>query len=725
MKHVDDATPRNALLGLAAGMLAVILIPELTQAGFYFADDVRHYFMPLAMEIGQRLSEGEMPWMTLRTWFAGNILGDGLMSLLNPINLFLYWLASRIGDPQAAALTFAGTYLFLTALGVFALARAYQVPRRWAVVAALAYCSSAYVMYWHASSWWNQFIGTCWMIWAWAGWRNFLREGSYGLVAFIGTYFLLISGWPQGAVMAVLIVVVELFFARDRFIVLSVPAGRRGAIIHGSRLAAVIGLGMCAIGASLLSNYPAYIHAADSARSNWGLFRGGNWTGSLDYLIAAGWPSYLAVDPAFFDKESSFPVFYLAWFVPPALLLLFSRSIRSACAPRVQPLLAIAAVAVLITLGPEQIYMLRWPLRFLTFAHIALVLAACIVLPNIDLKRRIDRLTVLGYVLVGAVVSIQVDPESLALHLQFLALVLIAVGLATFRQPSTGPRPLPIVIVMLVTELCFHFNWPRNLNVGQWQVPSTPRPVAQQPVPANSRAVLMPMELPCDSDCLFASGNIGLWEPGRALNGYTPVGQRAYHSTLGFNLWSWSLVPEFVAAYFAEDPGSGKRLHELMRLEEFRVARGELLDRFNEASKGDWGIEHLAQGSVFRRPASTQVLPGTVSWATPGLRLKVDSQVTTARERLELVENGTDSSARIVFARPWYPGYSAELEGEPLKVERYARFLVSVQVPAVRSGTITLQYRPAGIQWTLPLAVLCTVLAIFITLHARRREKRH
>jgi hypothetical protein len=720
-----DITRLKATLALLLGMLVVVLVPFLANSSFYYDDDVRHYFMPQVMDVGLRLAKGEMPWITLRSWFAGDYVGEGVLSLFNPINLALYWLGARSGDPELAALVFAGAYLHLTAFGVYALARNYGVERSWSVVAALAYCTSSFAMYWWASTWWNALAGVCWMTWAWTAWRSFVRESRYGLLAFSATYFLLVSGWPHGVIMGALIVLVEMVAARGRFILPGrtlVLAGRRMPAPAIGRLAAVLLLAACAAGASMLSNYPALLHAGESARSAWGLSGGHNWVGSLDYLIAAGWPSFLGSSTVFFGLEPQFPSFYLAWFVPPALMLLLYRPYRTFARP-LFPLLIIGALSVLLSFGPQQSFFLRWPLRFLTFGHIALAIAACHVLPRLALCAPPDRATWSGYLALGLIISYLADPEYWPIHVALAAIVALGWMMLGSKPPGHTLRALAAAAFLLLVHFTIHAAWPRNPTVGEWAVPQHAYVREPESFTGDSRVVLVRHSLAChEGACPLATGNIGLWEAGRALNGYSPTGARPYHSVLGFDLWShtdpMSLESLALRAYFSRDPGTGKARHELMRINEFRVGGAAMQKQFAAMLGDDWLVEPLHQGTVFRAPSPPSRLPGTVSWTSPGVQ--VQGGPPSSKEERLLVRNGS-SDGRIIFARAWYPGYEAHIDGQPLRVAPYADFLVSVQLPPGADGTLVLRFLPPGIRWTAPLAATCLLLALGISMTARRR----
>jgi hypothetical protein len=721
MSPVEISLPR-ALVLLLLGTLAVIAIPALVDAGFYYDDDVRHYFMPQVLDVGLRLGQSEFPWITARAWFSGNYVGEGLLSLFNPINLGLYWLCARMGSPEAAALLFAGTYLLLTSLGMFTLARSYSVSRTWSVVAALAYCSSGFSLYWWASSWWNALVGFCWMIWAWVGWRLYISHEKCGLVAFFGTYFLLVSGWPHGVIMGVIAALVEMFEARREFLLAGPGTDgiARLARVKWPRLSRVFLLAILAALASLLSNYPAYLHAQGSGRIAWGLSGGATWVGSLDYILAAGWPSFLGTPGVFFGDKTTAPAFYLAWIVPPALLMLFRRDNWTHDSRMLRPLLLVGAIAAVLTLGPQQLFFLRWPLRFLSFAHVAFAVAACFVLARADLASRPNRLILVSYAIAGLLVSLMIDPEIWLVHILLNGIALLGTLIVASKPAHSHLRPLGAATFLLLLQFMTHTFWPRNDTVGHWSVPrGASYPANPEAFSPDNRMVLMRSSYPCNGDkCPLASGNIGMWEEGRAINGYSPTGAKVYHSVLGFDPWSrtspTSLIPLTLAAYFARDKETSEPRYRLMRINEFRAAGPLLPEQLEQVMRDEWRTSNGPNGTVFRL-VDDYSLPGTVSWASPHLELAADARFSSVLEKIIVTANdASGGEGRIIFARAWYPGYAATLDGRPVEVQEHGDMLVSVRIPPGASGTLELRFRPPGISWTAPLATASFLFALLL-----------
>jgi uncharacterized membrane protein YfhO len=83
-----------------------------------------------------------------------------------------------------------------------------------------------------------------------------------------------------------------------------------------------------------------------------------------------------------------------------------------------------------------------------------------------------------------------------------------------------------------------------------------------------------------------------------------------------------------------------------------------------------------------------------------------------------------DEPARIVFARLWFPGYTATLDGRPIDVVRHDGTLVAVDLPPGSDGELVISYRSPGF---VPLAILAlasiAALAVGQVLAHRRRSR--
>jgi hypothetical protein len=688
-------------LGFPLLLLLVISIPELLEPGFYYYDDVRHFFLPSIAEAGRQLWAGEFPWISLRSWYSGNLIGEGQLSLLNPLNLLLYAACAKIDDLEMAAFLFAGSYLFLTGLGVFFLARTYRIPSVYAALAAITYCSSSFFTYFYAASWWNALTATCWLVWAWACWVRLLQGQAMLLPTFVCTTFLLSAGWPHGALSLGIVVVASL-----------IVSGRQA--LNPVLFFRILLVGCCSIAASLLAIYPLLATLAGSKRAAWGIISGPEFAGSLEYFLAASWPSYIASARIFFNESAQMPSFYLGWFVVPPLLMKLWAKDGFFADKDVKPLLIVFTVLALLSLGPQFLFAIRWPLRFLPSAHVCLLLMACMALARSAALGRADKQVWGAYFALGFVLSCLLSPVNTEAHALMLLLAVLSLAALVVYGHDSKSRGRLLIGTTLVFAVAFHFVWPRNPNVTDWSVPLqqvSPAIDAASPPSGNSRLTLLQGPPPCDTiTCLLVSGAAGLWEEGRMVNGYTPMAFKGYADVLGFNLWSWS-KPQYVENYFKRDAESGLMLFELMRINEFRAAYGTLNKAFEQHRQGEWLERRYADGVSYQRVMSGKELPGTLSWVGAGLTV-AGLSASTLEERVTIQSNVAPSARHLVFARAWYPGYMATIDGQPLPLKTYAGLLVSVSVPPGLTGELALRFKPPGHAWTLPLALAAILLLI-------------
>jgi hypothetical protein len=337
-----------------------------------------------------------------------------------------------------------------------------------------------------------------------------------------------------------------------------------------------------------------------------------------------------------------------------------------------------------------------------------MLLAACMALSRFSAPDKFDRRVWISYVVFGYAASWLISPGISDVHAVF-ALVSIASLIVFFRCGENGRKRATMLIVSsMIFSFTIYSYWPRNLNVGDWPTPEGPLHAetldfsAHKTEVGNSRLVLIPHFGPCESTgCIYASGAIGLWESGRMINGYTPIPAISYVKKLGFNVWSWS-APSFIERYFRKDEQSGLMLFELMRINEVRVVSRPLNDAFRSAKSTGWEEERTELGRIYRHVSKRVFLPGTLAWFENHLKIHSISAATSL-EQLEV--DSSSGAGRVVFARAWYPGYRAELNGIELPVKRHEGFIVALDVPAGMHGVLTLRFLPPGFYWTMPLAL--------------------
>jgi hypothetical protein len=684
---------------LITALLALIgvLIPDWVSPGYYYHDDVRHYFMAPIHVIGAELHQGSWPILSLRSAYAGDFLGEGQFGLFNPVTLFLYAVVSRIPNLETGALFYAGSHLIAIALGVYALARRFGAPAHWAALGGVAYATSGMNSYWYASSWWNALTANAWFIWALVFWLSVLRERRRFLVAMLCSAAVLMGGWPHGSVALAITVGI-----------LAIRYAAQGKTSTPLLDAAVTGSGAILI--SLLAIVPLALHVWETDRAHLGTFHDGILSATLDSLIAISWPSHLTALPTFFGRKTEQPHYYLAWFIAPLLVLNAQRlpALWRDKSNDLAILTILGGLFALLSMGPQHIGALRWPFRFVPYFQLFILLAALGVAPDrcpsLKSPRRLVLLWLLGFILCW-----QQEPAAIDLHLAFALLCLVAGWLAFTRKSLAGCCAILFGTTLLVTA-AIHLVWPINTNVSRWPAPQVGSIQADLPVDAGRVLVVQPRarDDPASWQHL-PSGNIPLWENRPFINGYSPVEHSRLKRTLCFNIWGWT-CNRATEDLLARDAGTGTDMAALLRIEEIRTASGDYTRRMESVGPGS-GFRRVTDApdhTVWSRPIVS--LPGTLSWVAPGLEIRVSGKPSDRGEAY-LIENADSQPARMIWARIARPGYEITLDGNLIPMEHYEGLLVSARVPAGAKGELVLTHRMPGWPWT-PLAALAGALVV-------------
>lgn len=697
---------------LAAALIGVFstLLPYALKPGFYFLDDKQHYFLPHARDIGAMLHRGEFPWLSLNIWQAGNYVVEFQHGLFNPLNLALHYLIFPVLDQPLAAMLWAMPLVVLTAVGAFLLALRLGATPGFALVAALCASSNNYLLYWNAASWHLALSSFPWFLLAtWVALSPRRTAGRLvGLAACV--YLGFTSGFPQGMV-ALLVMGVVLFIVR-------------GALGRCWRYACVDAVSMTA---GALMAAPAFLPLAialgQSARSS-GVFSLNVLVPELADVLNLSTPSFVTLltfgSPSL-PHMSTAAEYYVAWFMLPLIIVL-----RPAWAqlrrPEFMVCVGVALVLLLASLGPEQLGPLRWPLRFVPFFQV-LALVVFLGLLGRAAPWQLSRRSLVGAVailLLGFLLAWQQAPRQGSLHVIFLLTCLGGLAgfllLARLRPLFAAPwLGVSAAVVFALTHVYYDQN-------AFWQDWDAPRRAIDAPahdlnrgndeVRYDFRAAHIELPVRMSELVEHRSGSIPLLEGRQSINGYSPVGHGALSRAFCMDDFGGT-CPRALIELLSEDPASGRLLADLMRVDRVllgtrdpqRLAHTPLLAGWDRVRDGRYI-------TVFERRLAP--LPGSVSHTPPGIEVRSAIRSGATHEYLTIAAAPDSPGGRLMFARLWWPGYRATLDGVPVPVEPYRGFLVSVNLPPGRGGALELRYVPAGIVPGLGLAgagVLLLVVA--------------
>lgn len=146
--------------------------------------------------------------------------------------------------------------------------------------------------------------------------------------------------------------------------------------------------------------------------------------------------------------------------------------------------------------------------------------------------------------------------------------------------------------------------------------------------------------------------------------------------------------------------------------------RSEAVRRLREREAGTPVPLLLLSDDKSARPSINPFTPARVTLAEDD-RLTAVAEVASAPGSGEIL---------VVFSRPWYPGYKARCNGQPVPVEICDLILPAVRLPAGTNGRIELYYQPHALVLGCQIAgatLVVLIAALVVTASKRFFERRH
>jgi hypothetical protein len=714
-----------ALTQLALGIAAVSLaaLPLLFNPAFYFRDDFQSSFMPVFLEVARLVERGELPLLTTDSWYGGNLLGEYQFAIFNPVSVASYLLIHQTFEDLAKAGAFyAILHLTILAFGSHRLLRAFGCDPAPAFLGALAISSNAWLLYWCAASWILGLVSFAWMPWAlWALMRA--RESAIWILpAALFSALLFTAGYPYGNVALVAA-------AGTAMAVLVRRRERAGA----ARMALALALGAGLAAPALL---PLIDHLQAGSRGALSIDR---WRPPLEGMLSFGIPTFVDVWRDFgiqYRLIASSPMFYAAWFLPLVLVNARWPAVWREDRTRLLLLFGFAAAFLLLCFAPPY-GPFRWTFRFIPYFHAALTLLCCFLLSRGQdgTERSSLRLTLAGAGVLALPVFLAIGrtPYLSELHVAGLAAVLLFALLAD-RIGRLGRPPRWSGWAVQLAALTGHVAllalvltiWPENETLPRW--PDLDRrgdPATAGTEDGTRHVFLFGQEqvTPTTRQSEVAFGNTALLSDLPAVNGYSPIHPSGLHRLFCFE-WLSQSCPEAARRLFEREPRTGLTYAELMRVDRVSVAHGAHRALFDAHAPPGW--RRVAEGRLadrFALAVERPPLPGSVSRLPPGVSLDLVSRSETA-ETFRFRTGPDYAGELVVFARAFYPGYRARVDGEQRPVSALQGILPAVSLPPGATGTLTLAFRPRSLDAGLALAAISLAALATIALTARRRGSR-
>lgn len=705
-KFVSRALPESAHC-LAAFILGGILacIPLIVNANFssYYIDDMQAQYMSTFYAIGKTaFSYFNIPLVTTHSWYGGNISGEYQYAVFNPVCVLLFGISALFGDLQTGA-TFLGImFTAILAGGGFFLGRAFGIPRPLSYVASITISTNSYIFFWFASSWFPGLMSTSFALWA-MGFILLAREGrAYFIGAVIFTALTATAGWPLSIIVLGVFVAITLLVdayekAWDR---LWAPAAASalGIVIAAPALAAMIGMG------------PVSTRFSGIANKNLLVPNLGDLLSVMDPFYQGWMLSFGGYGPL---VNSSF---YAAWFIVPFMCMIDWRSVD--WTDRTLKILFSLTITMLaLTQGPEYLGPTRWPFRYIPIFQISMVLTTLFLVNKAGFITPTRKRIFILFLVISLVSlrSTQSNPDNIIHHfIVFLSILISALIIFFFR------RNLSVVLAVIIVSVIGFVVAGRvaintNVNLPDWYFSA--KGVSNINLSSLPHSYEMYVGSVGDrndphrfDEILF--GQMGLALGRSMINGYTPIGHRAFADKLCLATHGFT-CPEGGARLLDIEHSTGRTFAELMRVNKIIAERGPAAEQLAGRASSPWALlEENPRTVVYAQNLPNRNLPGSLSWPMDGISVEAVGAPSAENERINVLQRQTSVNT-LVFARLWWPGYRARFNGQEVPVRALDGFLVAVDLPPDGStGILELSFSPPFFNLSLLAALAAAAIAI-------------
>lgn len=724
-RRTPSWTCRARWLLVSGGATSLLmLVVYLWDRTAFVVDDKHDQYLPVAMDIGRRLTNGEwLPVIDPNLGIAGNYAIDIQYGVFNPTHWLVDIVLSRLTDLQLAGFVWSLSFEVILAVGSTALTRRLRMPGAWAAAAGLAVASGGWVFFKLAPNWMPGLVSLAWVPWLWWAWvggggRVRFRDCA-GVAAF--TFLVISGGWPStwlvfGALMIGL--GLESVVRRD--------GGRSSGgwlepwlLRAASALAGLVLAALCLL--PLLTAQDYTVRRTAIGNDNF-------LTGNLADMLAFAAPQ-LHGDILTFGGQTTLrlPVYFAVWF---AVVVLWCTRWDASLwrRPGVVTSVAGGVLMLLLTQVPSSMGALRDPIRQLAGAQLFLAIGVCAVAAaGRWAVTRTRVLGVLGSIAVMGWLSWARDPQGPGT----LTGILVVAGAACLLVVVTARARRYIALTALVTTFGLSV-----LTFGLYH--GDRRPTDIQPA---SQLTAGALDLRTADEPIFAAYSAGgppQWEQwqddgvgrafanlraeGRMAPGYTSLAQSGFRHRFCIQVAQGQGCDTELERLFAAEPTTGRPWVDLLGYRTIVVQGPQRQQMMQRLAGTSWQlIDAGSQFQEFRRSG-----PLAVSGRVTHVIGTASVRALEMSRQTQEYEVSTAGGARLVFRDLYWPGYVATLDGVRVPVEPLGGTLVSVQLPPGAAGTLRLSYVPISRQALIVLpatsAALLAGVALCIAVRSRRRR---
>ena len=742
-------------LGYSVLQVAQLAVLHRLAPRFFWLDDSQAQFAPMVWWMGRNAQHGVPPLGDPDWGVAGAVTTDMQYGSFDPLHWAVAAVLGRNENLVRMTWEYGATCVLILGLGVLTLLRQHRVPGALAVAGAVGVASSGFFL-WYGSFWWPLMWGTAWLPWLWVGLAG--RRPVGVLLAGLGTWAVLASGNPYSIPFAAVIVAGQLWerrraagswraTGRSRLFRCQVLSCVGGAVIASPTL----------VNAVQATGYTTR-QSAEAVLGNTGLAV----PNLLDTLL--GGPTLLGETNSFNGAISLSPSLATFLLAVPVLVLVRWRS--AWWSPGLPTAVLLVAAAVLATQLPTVVGPFRFPFRHLVVVQVAVPVLALIGMAaapaSTPLRRRLAAALLGLQFLIAAFRAPLLWPwhvAALVVTGAALVCLLISLGERAVRVRVTAGALVAVLsagVLFLGEQMMVEVQDRQNATRGF--TGAAGQPYRDIGVPGQSGADALGStiaDLRARSILTDQSATVYAWGGFPAVfgadrgwsQGLFPGNANVLAgAAVGFGYLASPheyLNPVLCLSYvgslgcadpgraLADVPGTTRPWLDVLASDSvlLRVtAPAQVRAWFDEnwdAGPGD------ANWLRYTRPAGDR-LPGRMAQLDG---VDVDEQDwTTGLARLGepqetyRVSTSADSPGTVLLRLPYWPGYRATVDDEPVQVSARAGALVQVVVPAgVSDGRLDVFFDPVGARLLVPSLLGGAIVLLAAWLAAVRltgRERR-
>ena len=228
-------------------------------------------------------------------------------------------------------------------------------------------------------------------------------------------------------------------------------------------------VGLCVGAITALAYLPLLATLSQTVRQSGPLFSNSGYLApdALN-LLASSAPTYLPPMAAWYSEHDLVPSVYFAWFVLPVVPWISWRRAAATRRSMTAPLV-VTAIMLFFTLGPSEIWLFRWPVRFVEYLYLAIAVLLARALSLGPAQERRGLRALISGAAVGAVLASSwvVTPQNAATHAAVTVgiLVLGTIAIVAWYRGALKAMALTLVIgsVAYVPVQAGLYSWNRQV----------------------------------------------------------------------------------------------------------------------------------------------------------------------------------------------------------------------------------------------------------------------